>query len=159
MARKTVQSGSLKPLGIKSKEVSWSRGRRMITRTKVYANKRTGEVFESSKTSTFNFGGLLSLLAICLLAASLFSYFTGASQKSFYSFLVMLQEVPEVIPLDKLLQFFSFDNFILNLPSWAEFLSPVLEFLSSVCTLFAFIVKGAISAFSFLFYFVRWLFI
>lgn len=140
------------------KSVSWVRGRRTVSTTKTKFNKRRGEYYAIENTSTFDFGGLLKIVAILLLAASLFSVFTGSSNKTFYSLLVMLQDMPDVLPYEKLISFFSLEGFIMSLPDWASFAKPLLNIISSIWTVVGFLIKGIVATWQFVFAFANWLF-
>lgn len=159
MAKKSVVDYTTKSLGTNSKKVSWNNGKRIVTRTKVYADKKTGQVFERNTEHGFDFGGLLKIVFLILLLAAILSSFTGNETKDFYSLLIMLQNIPEVVSLDRLLEFFSIQDFILTLPDWLAWSKPFWEVSSGILTLFAFIIKGAVSALTLLLYFCRWLFL
>lgn len=160
MARKKVSGGVQRDqygdYHGRGKVVSWSKGKRTVTRT--IANKDGSGYTE--KISSFNVGGFFGIIACILLLAALFSVFVGNGEpKTFYSFLVMLRDVPEVLSADQIMNFFTLNSWIANLPDWLSWAEGFFNFISSVITIFGFILKGMTDAAMFIFYFVRWLFI
>lgn len=138
--------------------VTWNKGKRTVTNTKVVIDKN-GEVFERTTSRGFNFGGLLKIVFIVLIVASLFSIFIGSSEKSFYSFLLMLRDVPDYIKVDGVIDFFKLVQYNIDLPNWLDFIEPLLQILLSLCTLVMFVCKGILAALTYIFYFMKWLFL
>lgn len=154
MREKKYSSFKSKRLGDNSRSVKWSKGVRTVSTSRVKADKN-GELFTVSSERSFNVGGILKAVAFVLLLAAVFAFLTGSSEKSFYSFLTMLQDIPEVFPIDNMINYFRLQDFS-NLPGWLEFIAEIgTGFLS----LLAFILKGIISSVTLIFYFLRWLFV
>lgn len=154
MRKKEYSSFKSNRLGDNSRSVKWSKGVRTVSTSRVKADKN-GELFTVSSQRSFNFGGLLKAVAFVLLLAAVFAVLTGSSEKSFYSFLTMLQDIPEVFPIDNMINYFRLQDFS-NLPGWLEFLAEIgTGFLS----LLGFVIKGIVSSVTLIFYFLRWLFV
>lgn len=156
MSRKSVKVGGLSQNQLMRRErsVSWNKGRKTVIDTKPYVSRKTGELYVRTTSRTTNYLGIFKLVIIILLVAGLMSFFTHSSQKTFYSFLVMLQDIPDVFPTDKMMEYFSLLDYS-HLPAWLEF---IFEVAASFLQLLTFILKGAISAIQFLFHCIRWLF-
>lgn len=139
--------------------ITWQGGKRTVSTVTQRVNKRTGELYLHTKEKSFDFVafsfGLFKIVVVILLLAGLMSFFTKSSEKTFYSFLLMLQNVPDIFPIDGLMEYFSLTDFS-HLP---DFLEGLFEFFQSFFMLFAFVIKGALSALTLIFYTIRWLFI
>lgn len=134
------------------RSVSWSKGRRTVTISRPDRNRNL-----ITETKTTNFGGLFALVLVVLLLASLFSFFIDNGEpKTFYSFLLMMRDVPEFISAEQLVSFFSLGDWAASLPS---LLSWALNFFVNLFSVLGFVFKGLIDVLLYLFYFVRWLFI
>lgn len=140
------------------KTVTWNNGRRTVTKSYTTVDK-WGEIHKHTTSHTTNVIGILKAVFLILLVGAFISVFVGAREKTFYSLLVMLQEVPEIIPAEGIQSFFNLVTFEIDFPSWLFFLEPVWNVISSLLVLLAFVVKGVSAALSYLIYFCKWLFI
>lgn len=157
MSKKSVKVGGLSQNQLMRRErsVNWNKGRKTVTETKPYVSKKTGELYVRTTSRTTDYVGIFKLVVIILLIAGLMSFFTKSSEKTFYSFLVMLQDIPEIFPMEKMTEYFSLLDYS-HLPGWLEF---IFEVAASFLQLLTFVLKGALSAIQLLFHCVRWLFV
>lgn len=105
--------------------------------------------------------GLLTFVFVVLLFIAVLAALMGEEHKTFFSFLNMLQSVPEVIPMDAIYDYFNFNSagWIENIPDGLNWFAGFLSFLNSLTTFLGFIIKGLIDTAVFVFYCVRWIFI
>lgn len=103
--------------------------------------------------------GLLVFVFATLLFVSILGAITGTEQKTFSSFLLMLQDVPEFMPIENIQSYFSLGGFMPNLPDYLSFLRGLFSFIDTIIMLFSFVLKGLIDVCLYAFYIVRWLYI
>lgn len=148
MSRK-VEKGNVSNMN-STRSVSWSGGRRTVTKSFVKTDKN-GEVRRVTTSSSFN---ILGIVLCILLFASVAAILTGSDEpKTFGGFLEMLTTVPEVsIPWD------SIDIVGLTLPDWLSWAQPALSFFQSLVTVGTFLVNGIWQAIKIGYWIIRWLF-
>ena len=128
------------------------------TNTKTF-DKKTGEVIHRtesishSKISNFSLAGLIVFI---LIIVSVIGIMSGrGDQRTFYSFLEMLSNVPVVE--------FGFNTNLLNYnvdwPTWLNWAEVILEVLVRFVGLLAFFVQGLVNSVLYIYYFLRWVFV
>ena len=150
MARK-IQKGNIKPKDFK-KELStttYKGGRITTTKSRVKTNKKTGEVYRVSSTSSVN---VLSLVFLILMITMVFGFLTSKEPKTFYGLLQMLEATP-AIPLD-------FLNWTaLSLGDWGVFnvFRDLLMFGIDIINVCAFLCTGLAQLLLYILYVFGWI--
>lgn len=154
MRKKEYSSISRRRQGDNTKSISWHKGKRTVKKSFTKIDKN-GELYTIETQRSFNFFGLLKIIAILLLLSTLMNVFMGSHEKTFEGLLLMLQDVPEIFPLDNMVDYFTLTDYS-KIPDW---LGGLVDFFKSFLTLGAFILKGIFSVLALIFYFLKWLFI
>ena len=133
--------------------------KRVIESTKTLtADKKTGEVIHRTESRARNVKefSLVGLIVFILIIVSVIGIMSGrGDQRTFFSFLEMLSNVPVVE--------FGFNtnllNFAVDFPSWLTWAEVILEVLVRFIGLLAFFVQGLVNSLLYVYYFLRWVFV
>ena len=96
---------------------------------------------------------VFALVMSVLIAVACISILTGGEPKTFLSFLEMLHNVPSITT-----DWLSLTNFVVDLPSWLDWLEPFANIIADLFKLLSFFVVGIIQALTFILYMLTWAF-
>lgn len=97
---------------------------------------------------------VLLIVLVIVFVASMVGVLVNGTPKTFADFLTMLQTFPTVST-----DWLNYAQISVELPTWLDWLQPVITFVNGFVSVLSFFVTGIIQALAFVLHFLQWVFI